>query len=163
MKIQTKIKKVLKKNLWKILLVGIPAMIGVAANINLLMLDYPVSADLNVPHGERYRITVFEPESEKIREATAYNVGDPSQTDGSPCIGASQENLCTAVAQGEKICAANFVPLNTYLYVENYGICRVADRMNSRFENRIDIALQAHEKDRAVKFGLQNLEVSVLK
>jgi len=110
-----------------------------------------------------YKVEVYEPQSKIIREVTAYNVGDPRQTDQSPCIGASGENLCQLLAQGEKICAANFVPLGTKLYIQNYGICRVADRLNSRFKNRVDIAMQAHEYERAVKFGLQKLEVIILK
>ena len=48
------------------------------------------------------------------------------------------------------------------LIVNGVGICTVKDRMNSRFENRIDIAMQAHEKERARNFGLRNLEVRIL-
>jgi len=32
--------------------------------------------------------------SEAFREITAYNVGDPYQCDGSPCISANGENIC---------------------------------------------------------------------
>jgi 3D (Asp-Asp-Asp) domain-containing protein len=96
-----------------------------------------------------------------IREVTAYNVGDPSQTDGSPCISANGENICNAIAQGYKRCAANFVPLGTDLYIQNYGECKVVDRMNSRYQNRVDISFGADEKERAIKFGLQNLLVVV--
>lgn len=97
-----------------------------------------------------------------IREVTAYNVGDPSQTDSSPCIGAYGENICSALALGYKRCAANFVLEGTLLDIENYGICQVVDRMNSRFENRVDIAMLAEEKERAIKFGLQKLNVKIL-
>ena len=48
-------------------------------------------------------------ESETIRVVTAYNAGDPAQTDDSPCISASGEDLCAALELGQKRCAANFV------------------------------------------------------
>jgi 3D (Asp-Asp-Asp) domain-containing protein len=97
-----------------------------------------------------------------LREVTAYNAGIEAQTDASPCISASGDNICEMLARGEKICATNFVPLGTKLYIKNYGECTVLDRMNSRFKNRVDIAMEAHEYQRAVKFGLQTLEVSVI-
>jgi 3D (Asp-Asp-Asp) domain-containing protein len=96
-----------------------------------------------------------------IREVTAYNAGDPSQTDSSPCISANGENICTALALGYKRCAANFVPFGTVLEIENYGECLVVDRMNSRYQNRVDIAMMADEKARAIKFGKQNLLVTI--
>lgn len=96
-----------------------------------------------------------------IREVTAYNVGDPAQTDSTPCIGASGIDLCEALARGEKHCATNFVPLGTVIEIQNFGECVVSDRMNSRFANRVDVAMKLSEKDRAIKFGLQNLLVTV--
>jgi 3D (Asp-Asp-Asp) domain-containing protein len=120
-------------------------------------------AAVTVPHGKRVSVAIYEEVSKTVREATAYNVGEPNQTDGSPCITADGTNACDELAQDEKICAANNLPLGTKLYVKGFGICTVKDRMNSRYESRIDLAMQVHEKERAVKFGLQNLEVSVLK
>lgn len=113
------------------------------------------------------RVEVIEVVNETIREVTAYNVGDPSQTDNRPCIGAySKVNLCEEVKKGTKVCAANFVPLGTKLQITaNNGWefeCIVWDRMNSRFANRVDIAMSLEEKDRAIKFGLQNLTVRIL-
>jgi len=98
-----------------------------------------------------------------IREVTAYNVGDPAQTDDTPCIDASNSNICKALDRGEKRCAANFVPLGTRLYIHNYGTCTVTDRMNRRYRNRVDIALPKHEKSKALKFGKQKLYVEVIK
>lgn len=159
-----------------ITLAGFIGACGVALIVNLIAIGVmeltwffndPMNqwqiAEVTVPHGQRQPVVLFEAESGTIREATAYNAGDPSQTDGSPCITADGTNACQSLAEGEKICAANFVPLGSYLEIKGYGICRVADRMNSRFESRIDIAMQAHEKAKAVKFGLQNLEVAKLK
>ncbi len=104
-------------------------------------------------------IEVVDVKTGVIREVSAYNAGDPYQTDDTPCISASGDNVCQLLAQGQLICAANFVPLGTKLYVDNYGECTVLDRLNSRYINRVDIAMQAHEKERALKFGIQNLLV----
>lgn len=114
------------------------------------------------PRG-RQPIAIPDEQASTIREVTAYNVGDPAQTDGRPCQAADGSNACDELARGEKICAANFVPIGTRLIVKGIGVCTVKDRMNSRFENRIDIAMQAHEKERARSFGLRNLEVRILK
>lgn len=69
---------------------------------------------------------------------TAYNLVK-EQTDDRPCEGATGENLCEALENGESICAANFVPFNTILQIDGYGACRVADRMASKHSNRVDI------------------------
>ena len=113
------------------------------------------------------RIEVIEVFNETIREVTAYNVGDVNQTDSTPCEGAkSGVDLCEAVKNGVNVCAANFVPLGTKLQIiANNGWefeCIVWDRMNSRYLNRVDIAMSLEEHDRAIKFGLQNLTVRVL-
>ncbi len=96
-----------------------------------------------------------------IREVTAYNAGDINQTDSSPCISANGENVCLALELGYKRCAANFVPLGTDLIIQHFGECKVTDRMNSRFPNRVDIAMRLDEYERAVKFGKQKLLVTI--
>ena len=100
--------------------------------------------------------------SETIRVVTAYNVGDPRQTDDTPCIAANGEDICSALAKGEMRCAANFVPLGSQLYVDKIGVCLVTDRMNRRYRNRVDIAMEKHEYDRARRFGRQKLQVKIL-
>lgn len=97
-----------------------------------------------------------------IREVTSYNAGDPNQTDATPCDGAGG-NICEMLDANIPICAANFVPLGTWLYIENFGECQVLDRMAKRFSNRVDIAMKLSEKERALKFGRQNLLVTILK
>lgn len=97
-----------------------------------------------------------------IREVTAYNVGDPEQNYGNPCISANGENICVAINTGFKRCAANFVPFGTQLYIATYGVCTVTDRMNSRYRNRVDIAMKKTEKDKALQFGLKKLKVTIL-
>ena len=162
MNIKTKLNRTVRRSLAQIMVIALLTMIGVIASVNTLALDYWINADIITRHSQQYRTSSFGLVNYTIRRVTAYNVGDPVQTDGSPCIGAGRENLCHALAQGEKVCAANFVPLNTYLHIQNYGKCRVADRMNRRFGNRVDIAMEVHQKDKAIKFGVQNLAVSVL-
>lgn len=106
--------------------------------------------------------------SETIREVTAYNAGDPAQTDASPCISANGEDICAALEAGFKRCAANFVPFGTDLLITTPDAswsyrCKVTDRMNSRFPNRVDIAMKLSEKERAINFGKQNLIVKIIK
>ena len=95
-----------------------------------------------------------------VRKVTAYNVGDPKQTHSRPCIGASGDNLCDLVKRGVNVCAANFVPLGSKLYVEKFGQCVVLDKMNARFGNRVDLAMKKSEYGRAKKFGVQKLNVT---
>ena len=101
--------------------------------------------------------------SASIREVTAYNVGDPKQNHGNPCISANGENICAALNLGLKRCAANFVPFGTQLYIAHYGVCTVTDRMNRRYRNRVDIAMKVTEKDKALQFGLKKLKVTILR
>jgi len=97
-----------------------------------------------------------------IREVTAYNAGDINQCSGDPCISHNGENICEALKQGYKRCAANFVPMGTNLFIDGYGECKVTDRLNSRYKNRVDIAMSLEEKERALKFGIQNLKVKII-
>lgn len=105
--------------------------------------------------------SVGNPMSVLVREVTAYNVGRRNQTSGSPCIGATGQNLCRLIAQGLKICAANFVAPKTILNIEGYGECLVLDRMHRRFSHRVDIAMREEEVGRAVEFGIRRLQVEV--
>ena len=118
---------------------------------------------VDLPQPRQQRSGVFNEQEWSTRKVTAYNVGDPDQTDGTPCRTADGSNACLELALGEKICAANFVPIGTKLVIEGIGVCTVKDRLNSRFKNRIDIAMEAHEKGLAKKFGLKNLQVHILK
>lgn len=98
-----------------------------------------------------------------IREVSAYNVGVVAQNDDTPCIPANGENICEAVRQGYKRCAANFVPLGTRLRIEGYGECLVVDRMNSRYKSRVDIAMAADQIAEARQWGVRKLKVEILK
>jgi len=121
---------------------------------------------INAVEAKVERIEPIKPVAEivnqTLREITAYNAGDPAQTDDSPCLGAGGD-ICKMLDAGKKICAANFVPMGTMLEIENYGICEVRDRMNSRYKNSVDIAMKVGEKSRALAFGRQTLAVKILK
>lgn len=93
---------------------------------------------------------------------TAYNTV-VAQTDNTPCVGARNFNVCEALGRGERICAANWVPLGTKLAVPGYGECVVRDRMPAKYGKRVDIAMLANEVDRAKKWGNQNLNVKIIK
>lgn len=94
-----------------------------------------------------------------LRTVTAYNVGIEAQTDDTPCIGATGEDLCEALERGEKICAANFVKLGTVITIEGYGECIVKDRMARRYSDRVDIAMKATEYQQALNWGVRELKV----
>ena len=111
---------------------------------------------------EKVQTQTCEVISETVRYVTAYNVNDPDQCFGDPCISANGENICNALDLGYNRCAANFVPLGTILFVENYGECLVTDRMNSRYKNRVDIAMKKDEKEKALDFGIQKINVKIL-
>ena len=107
-------------------------------------------------------LEIYEVKEEKIREISAYNVGDPNQCAGDPCISANGENICNALDMGYRRCAANFVPFGTRLFIEEIGECLVVDRLNSRYPNRVDLAMKLDEKQRALNFGVQKLSVKIL-
>ena len=117
----------------------------------------PMMSPLLYQKNQHYKV-----KSETIRVVTAYNVGDPRQTDDTPCISANGEDICRALANGEMRCAANFVPLGSRLYVDKIGVCLVTDRMNKRYRNRVDIAMRKDEYRKACRFGRQKLHVKIL-
>lgn len=106
-------------------------------------------------------VSVKETNKYTVREVSAYNVGIVNQNDGAPCIGAGNHELCSVVNSGKLVCAANFVPLHTKLSIEGIGECEVMDRMNSRYKNRVDLAMRSDEYTRAVNFGVQHLKVAI--
>ena len=132
---------------------------------SLSQLKTPVHAQI-LPNKEHVEVEQqYEILSETIREVTAYNAGDSSQCDSTPCIAANGEDICTAISLGYSRCAANFVPFGTILRIDNYGDCMVVDRMNSRYSNSVDIAMsnEPDQRERALKFGRQKLNVKILK
>jgi len=98
-----------------------------------------------------------------IRTITAYNVGIVEQTDDTPCLDSNQEDVCQALADGEKRCASNEFALGTELLIEDYGQCVVSGRTNKKYSGRIDIAFPTDQIQEAKNFGKQELNVWVVK
>jgi len=135
-------------------------------SIQTIMQTVAVNDNIPVNQVEEPKIQ-YKVISETTRQVTAYNVGDPYQTDSTPCIGAySKVNLCDEIAKGVNVCAANFVRLGTRLLIvldadQNFE-CIVWDRMNSRYKDRVDIAMGLSEKIEARQFGRQKLKVQIM-
>jgi 3D (Asp-Asp-Asp) domain-containing protein len=90
---------------------------------------------------------------------TAYT-SDPAQTDDTPCITASGMDVCER--NQEDVVAANFLPLGTRVRIpELYGdrIFTVQDRMNARYDKRMDFWMKDIKEAR--KFGLKYATVEV--
>lgn len=126
---------------------------SVLAAVNI---DQPAPAPA-APTMPLYTITAAQ-----TRVVTAYNVGDPNQCDGNPCVAANGENICLALRLGYKRCAANFVPFGTTLEIEGYGRCLVTDRTHPKYGDRVDIAMPADQKVEALRFGRQTLTIKIL-
>ena len=90
---------------------------------------------------------------------TAYN-SVAWQTDETPCIGAQGTDICEIYERGEDICAANFVPLGTVLSVEGLGDCVVRDRMNARYDYRVDWYM-GYDIDAARDWGVRYQDIEV--
>jgi 3D (Asp-Asp-Asp) domain-containing protein len=89
--------------------------------------------------------------------ATAYN-SVPEQTDDTPFITASGTHVRPGVI------AANFLPMGTMVKIPDYfgdQIFIVEDRMNPRYDKRIDIWME-HIHD-ARQFGVRTIAVEVYK
>lgn len=108
-------------------LISTCTLLGVLILVNSL--QTPLEANSGLPGPFRHGVK---------RVVTAYN-SVPEQTDSTPCIGADGTNICNRYNNGEKICAANFVPLGTIIVVDNLGPCTVADKLNNRYPNRVDV------------------------
>lgn len=94
---------------------------------------------------------------------SAYNVGDFSQTDDTPCIGAFGDNLCELLNKGIQPVASNYFPYKTKLYLEGIGEVIVLDRMHSRYYKKLDIAMGKNKKQEAINFGTKTLSYIIIK
>jgi len=101
----------------------------------------------------------FKKGSTSIREVTAYS-STVDQTDDTPCIAASGLDICKA---NRPIIAANFLEFGTKVqFPKIFGdkIFVVEDRMNKRYNDRIDIWFP--NRASAKKFGIQMTQVVIL-
>ena len=137
-------------------------IVKIAAPVKSLFILLIIFSAFEIGYADPVMLPYYKVKSETIRVVTAYNVGDSRQTDDTPCISANGENICRALAEGGMRCAANFVPLGSRLYVDKIGMCLVTDRMNRRYRNRVDIAMEKDEYRKARRFGRQKLQVKIL-
>ena len=97
-----------------------------------------------------------------IGRVSAYNTGDKSQTDDSPCIGASMIDLCSLADKDIMFFAINNVPMFSWACVEGVGCGYVLDRMNSRYSNgEVDVGLSLNKKLLAKKFGVKYSKITI--
>jgi len=92
---------------------------------------------------EEAMISEVEPEKWSKATMTMYNVGDPNQNSGDPCITASGDNGCELLEQGGNYCASNFLPFGTEIFVciEDVGClgnCLVIDVVPNKQTHWID-------------------------
>jgi 3D (Asp-Asp-Asp) domain-containing protein len=117
-----------------------------------------IVANALLPHAS----TGYEPAAGTYRyqmtlEVSAYN-SEPAQTDDSPFITAWQ----THVRDG--IVATNILPFGTrvkmpYLFGDKVFV--VEDRMNSRYQNHMDLWME--DKDEALRFGRRTTVIEVIR
>jgi len=154
MKNTTKLKRYIKKNNGQILIISLITIIGIAANINILLLPSPIFAEITMP---THKIkTSAEPLNNNgiIREITMYT-SRVEETDSTPCISADGTDICKV---DYNVCATNAFPIGTKLNIDKLGDCIVKDRMNKRYKERVDWYAKM-DLTRALSFGKQNLKV----
>lgn len=98
--------------------------------------------------------------SSNYYQITAYN-SEIYQTDDSPCITANGFNVCEHGI--EDTVAANFLPFGAKIKIPGiYGdkIFIVRDRMNERYNNKIDIWML--DKQAAKNFGIKIVKVEII-
>ncbi len=91
---------------------------------------------------------------------TAYNAV-PEQTDSTPCITADGTDICQN--KNIKVVAANWLPFGTKVRIPEYfgdTIFEVRDRMNPRYQDRLDVLLEGIPE--AKQFGRRHLTVEIL-
>ncbi|MFH1347494.1 MAG: 3D domain-containing protein [Candidatus Margulisiibacteriota bacterium] len=120
--------------------------------ICVLLLSFvliPSSAEQALIHG-KYRIAY----SDTV-VSTAYNSME-SQCDSTPWITASGTRC------REGVVAANHLPIGTKLVIDGFGgqIFTVEDRMNRRYNRRIDIWFRSYSD--AMRFGKRKIRYHVL-
>ena len=104
-----------------------------------------------------------------VRTMTAYNLAE-AQTDGAPCIGAANQNICFLMREkGMNVCASNAYSFGTILKIPGYlghenngdNTCVILDRKGPNHPNSLDICMDQN-LTRAKKFGVQTIPVTVI-
>lgn len=89
---------------------------------------------------------------------TAYNAIE-SQTDGSPCVGAGNHNICE-ISKWKRVCASRLYPLHTVISIDGIGECEILDRTSIKNGKKIDILMPTYEE--AINFGKKELKYKVV-
>ena len=121
--------------------------------------DLEVAAMQNAtkPFGSLPEAGMGDPTYTMTVTATAYN-SEVGQCDDTPFITASG----TTVRPG--VIAANFLPIGTLIKIPEYfgdQVFTVEDRMNPRYDKRIDIWMAEHSDARA--FGVKSVAIEIYK
>lgn len=99
----------------------------------------------------------YEPVETVKSKVTGYNTVE-SQTDDTPCISASNKNVCGR----DDVIAMNGYKFGTKVMIDG-KVYTVEDRKNSRYDSSwIDISFDK-DIEKAVAFGVQDMEVVILK
>lgn len=98
----------------------------------------------------------------KTMTVSAYT-SEVGQTDASPEVGATGENIYKLLQKGIRTCASNDYKFGTKLIIPGIGECVVKDRMNRRYtgKNVVDVYL-GYDTARAWKWGRKRLQVEVV-
>jgi 3D (Asp-Asp-Asp) domain-containing protein len=106
--------------------------------------------------GTQARLSKYEFAWSGAVTATAYNSME-SQTDSTPWITASGTRC------REGVIASNFLPFGTKVLIEGFGdrVFVVEDRMNRRYNKRIDIWFRDYSDAR--QFGVRTIKYHVIK
>lgn len=94
-----------------------------------------------------------------VVSVSAYT-SEVAQTDPSPCITANGFNLCEH--NQEDVIATNMFAFGTKVRIPSIDpdrVFTVVDRMNSRYQNHVDIWMK--DKGDAIQFGRRTLEIQV--
>jgi len=96
------------------------------------------------------------------KEISAYNPVE-GQTDGDPCIGARNIDVCKKLESGENVCATRIVPQGSVLKIGELMKCTVYDTTSTKYADRVDVLFPANMVNEALDFGVKNLPVYILK
>lgn len=100
----------------------------------------------------------------KIKTMTVSSyTSEARQTDNSPEIGATGENIYKLLQKGIRTCASNDYKFGTKLIIPGIGECVVKDRMNRRYTGKsvVDVYL-GYDTTRAWRWGRKRLQVEVV-
>lgn len=104
----------------------------------------------------------FQPKIETMQLYVTAYTSSGDETDDTPCITANGYDLCKH--NKENVVATNLLPFGTKVRFPELNpdkLYTVVDRMNERYNSRIDIWMTSKQK--ANNFGLQYLTVEILK